>query len=105
MFVFDFVLCCWTILICVILVRGFCWAIAVRESSFLLIFGFVCLFLGRGELGVYCFGRRVRRVSYFAALGVLIDEVHNAIKSDSSKWIVLLSAAFVLWRGSVFARG
>ena len=82
----------------------FCWAIAVGEYSFLLIFGFVCSFLGRGELGVYCFGRRVRRVAYFAALGAVIDEVHDAMKSDSSKWIVLLSAAFVLWRGSVFAR-
>ena len=34
----------------------FCWAIAVGEYSFLLIFGFVCTFLGgRGGLGVYRF--------------------------------------------------
>ena len=84
--------------------RGFCWAIPVREYSFLLIFGFVCTFLGRGGLGVYCFGRRVRRLAYFAALDVVVDEVHDAMKSDSSKWIVLLSAAFVLWRVCVFAR-
>ena len=61
-------------------------------------------FGGRGGLGVYCFGRRVRRVAYFAALGVVMNEMHDAMKSDSSKWIVLSSAAFVLWRGSVFAR-
>ena len=53
---------------------------------------------------MYCFGRRVRRVGYFAALGVVRNEMHDAMKSDSSKWIVLLVAAFVLWRGSVFAR-
>ena len=53
---------------------------------------------------MYCVGRRVRRVAYFAALGVVMKEMHDAMKSDSSKWIVLLSAAFVLWRGSVFAR-
>ena len=53
---------------------------------------------------MYCFGRRVRRVAYITALGVVMNEVHDAMKSDSSKWIVLLSAAFVLWRGSVFAR-
>ena len=53
---------------------------------------------------MYCFGRRVRRVAYFAALGVVMNEVHDAFKSDSSNWIVLSSAAFVLWRGSVFAR-
>ena len=83
----------------------FGWAIAGCEYSFLLIFGFVCTFLGgRGELGVYCFGRRVRRVGYFASLGVVMKEMHDAMKSDSSKWIVLSSAAFVLWRGSVFAR-
>ena len=61
------------------------------------------VFGGRGGLGVYCFGRRVRRVGYFASLVVVMKEMHDAIKSDSSKWIVLLSAAFVLWRGSVFA--
>ena len=34
----------------------FCWAIAGCEYSFLLIFGFVCTFLGgRGGLGVYSF--------------------------------------------------
>ena len=81
----------------------FCWAIAVCEYSFLLIFGLFAL-LGRGGLGVYCFGRRVRTVGYFTSLGVVMKEMHDAMKSDSSKWIVLLSAAFVLWRGSVFAR-
>ena len=50
------------------------------------------------------FGRRVRRVGYFGSLGVAMKEMHDAMKSDSSKWIVLLVAAFVLWRGSVFAR-
>ena len=39
--------------VCGILVRGFCWAIAVCEYSFLLIFGFVCFFLGlRGAWSV-----------------------------------------------------
>ena len=42
--------------VCGILVRVFCWAIAGREYSFLLIFGFVCSFFGgRGGLGVYSF--------------------------------------------------
>ena len=65
--------CVWTLFcavgqfwVCGILVRVFCWAIAVCEYSFLLIFGFVCSVLGQGGLGVYCFGRRVRRVAYFA---------------------------------------
>ena len=50
----DFVLCCWTIFgfvgfLCVC----FCWAIAACEYSFLLIFGFVCTFLGsRGAWSV-----------------------------------------------------
>ena len=53
---------------------------------------------------MYCVGRRVRRVGYFAALGVVMKEMHDAMKSDSSERIVLSSAAFVLWRGGVFAR-
>ena len=43
-------------------------------------------------------------MGYFGSLGVVMKEMHDAMKSDSSKWIVLLVAAFVLWRGSVFAR-
>ena len=65
---------------------------------------FALLLGSRGGLECIDFGRRVRRVGYFASLGVVMKEMHDAMKSDSSKWIVLLSAAFVLWRGSVFAR-
>ena len=83
----------------------FCWAIADREYSFLLIFVFVGSFFGiEGGLECIGFGRRVRRVGYFAALGVVMKEMHDAMKSDSSERIVLSSAVFVLWKGSVFAR-
>ena len=41
---------------------------------------------------------------WLISLCVVMKEMHYAMKSDSSKWIVLSSAAFVLWRGSVFAR-
>ena len=97
---------CWTILglwdSCACFFVG---QIAGSEYSFLLVFGFVCTF-GGVEGGLECigFGRRVRRVGYFAALGVVMKEMHDAMKSDSSERIVLSSAAFVLWRGSVFAR-
>ena len=84
----------------------FCWAIAGCEYSFLLIFGFVCTFLGvEGCLECIDFGRRVRRVGYFGSLGVVMKEMHDAMKSDSSKWIVLWSAVFYFVEGECVCSG